>query len=103
MCLYLQKVKELVADEVVDKHPCLLYINYADKEDYLINIRSVIANYKPYFVGVARKQLDQKQLRAMETILNAIGLWSERWAHHLTEAQILQEPYQPPVRATVAQ
>ena len=80
MCLYLQKVKELVADEAVDKNLCLLYTNSADKENYLINAKSVIANYKPYFVGTARKQLDQEQLRAMATILNATGLWSERWA-----------------------
>ena len=103
MCLYLQKVKELVADEAVDKNPCLLYTNSADKENYLINAKSVMANYKPYFVGTARKQLDQEQLRAMATILNATGLWSEHWARQLTEAPILQEPYQPPVRATVAQ
>ena len=70
-------MKELVADEVVDKNPCLLYTNFANKEDYIINARSIIANYKPYFVGTARKQLDQEQLRAMATILNATGLWSE--------------------------
>ena len=80
MCLYLQKVKELVADEAVDKNPCLLYTNSADKENYLINAKSVMANYKPYFVGTARKQLDQEQLIAMATILNATSLWSERWA-----------------------
>ena len=96
-------LQKVVADEVVDKNPCLLYTNFADKEDYLINARSVVANYKPYFVGMVRKQLDQEQLRAMATILNATGLCSERWARHLTEAPILQEPYQPPVRATVAQ
>ena len=103
MCLYLQKVKEVVADEVVDINPCLIVTNYADKDDYLFNARSVLSNYKPYLIGMSGKKLDKEQLRAMACMLNATGLWSEYWARHLTDVPFLQEPYEPPVKATVSQ
>lgn len=89
MYMLLQQVQVLVDHKLAKDNPGLIFTNFVDKDDYLINARAAVANYKPYFVGTAKKELDREQLRAtcMATILNSIGLWSSHWAHFFLRPQ----------------